>query len=152
MSKEGRLKRHVLELRRKLSYAEVGERYRRLAEEDRRNNRHRRYRLVRKLPSVSVRMDGTKNHNRPHLHISIGKKSHAASIAIDNGEILVGRRALSRTEEREVQEWVLSHTRALLRLWEEMQAGRPVDALICELQEEDDVYMPPRALKRPKSQ
>jgi hypothetical protein len=149
MSKERRLKRYVLELRRKLSYAEVQAAYLRAGESDRRKGRFAAYKLVRNLPSVSVRMDGTKNHGRPHLHISVGKQKHTASIAIDNGELLAGE--LTKTQLREVQAWVSSHERALLNLWEEMQAGRPVDELICELQEKENVPMlSPSQLKKYK--
>jgi hypothetical protein len=134
-----------LELRRKLSYAEVNDTYRKLVEQDRKHKHFRLYQLVRNLPSLSVRMDGTKNHGRAHLHISIGKKQHAASIAIDNGEILAGR--LTTAQLREVQDWVRCHQQALTKLWTEMQAGRPVDALICDLQGKDDVPMLPRSYR-----
>ena len=102
------------------------------------------------LPSVSVRMDGTKKHNRPHLHISVGKQKHAASTSIHNGELLAGK--LTSTQRREVQAWVSSHSRAPLKLWEEMQAGRPVDELICELQGKENVPMlSPSILKEYKN-
>jgi len=65
--------------------------YRRARERDRKAGRFPAYKLVRNLPSVSVRMDGTKNHHRPHVHISVGKQKHVASLAIDNGELLAGR-------------------------------------------------------------
>ena len=91
MSREERLRRYVLELRRKLSYAAVDDVYRRARERDRKAGRFPAYKLVRNLPSVSVRMDGTKNHHRPHVHISVGKQKHVASLAIDNGELLAGR-------------------------------------------------------------
>jgi hypothetical protein len=148
MSKERRLKRHVLELRRRLSYAEVNDTYGRAVKRDRKRKRKRLYRLVRNLPSLSVRMDGTRNHGRAHLHVSIGKQRHVASIAIDNAEILAG--TLTTTQKREVQDWVLSHRQALTKLWTEMQAGRPVDALICELQGKDDVPMLPRGSRTAK--
>jgi hypothetical protein len=95
-------------------------------------------------------MDGTKNHRRPHLHISVGKQNHAASIAIDNGDHLAGK--LTTPQLREVQAWVSSHKRALLNLWDEMQAGRSVDELICELQGKENVPMlSPSHLKKYKA-
>ncbi|WP_426532633.1 DUF4160 domain-containing protein [Bradyrhizobium sp. McL0615] len=139
MSREERLKRYVSELRRKLSYAAVQDVYRRARERDRKAGRFPLYKLVRNLPSVSVRMDGTKNHKRPHVHISVGKQKHAASLAIDNGELLAGK--LKPYELREVQTWISAHKRALLNLWSEMQAGRPVDELICELRAKENVPM-----------
>jgi hypothetical protein len=125
-----------------LSYAEVEDAHALAVERDRKRERRHFYKLVRNLPSVSVRMDGTKNHGRPHLHVSIGRDKHAASIAIDNGENLTGRHKLTTTQLREVRDWVQSHKQALTKLWTEMQAGRSsVDALICELQEKEDVPM-----------
>ncbi|HEY5130065.1 MAG TPA: hypothetical protein VIJ35_22745 [Bradyrhizobium sp.] len=38
--------------------------------------------------AIKIRMDGDRNHARPHIHIDYGKKRHAASYAIDNGERL----------------------------------------------------------------
>jgi len=150
MSKERRLKRYVLELRRKLSYAAVDDVYRRAVARDRKLGRFPAYKLVRNLPSVSVRMDGTKNHGRPHVHVSVGKQQHVASLAIDSGELLVGR--LKPYELREAQAWISSHKRALLNLWSEMQAGRPVDELICELQGKENVPMySPSMLKKYKA-
>jgi hypothetical protein len=79
-------------------------------------------------------MDGTKNHGRPHVHCDIGKEKHAASVAIDNGEMIAG--TLNGKQMREVRRWINSHRQVLMDLWEEMQAGRSVEALICQLQEE----------------
>lgn len=135
MSSEQRFRRLVFELRRKLGDAETNARWEHLKNQDRKQKRRRLYKLVKTLPSVSVRMDGTKNHARPHLHLSIGKKRHAASIAIDNAEFLVGADALTGSQRSEVQNWVKLHNLALNRLWDAMQAGTPVDALICEIQE-----------------
>ena len=78
-------------------------------------------------------MDGTKNHSRPHIHCDIAKNKHAASIAIDNGQVLAGK--LTKRQQRVVQEWVLRRKRVLQALWEEMQAGRPVEPLISEIKE-----------------
>jgi hypothetical protein len=130
MTTELRLRRLVLELRRKLADAELAAAYRRL-EADRQQKK--RPRLVKTLPSVKIRMDGTKNHGRPHVHCDIGSMRHVASIAIDNARVIAG--ALPNLQKREAQTWIKHHKRALTKLWHEMQAGRPVTALICELQE-----------------
>jgi hypothetical protein len=141
-----RLRKLVMELRRQLADAAFEASYRRLRERNRREKRRPRYKLVKVLPSVRVRMDGTKNHGRPHVHLDIGKEKHAASIAIDNREVLVGTCTLTTTQLREVQGWIQRHERALERLWNEMQTGGPgVEALICELQEEED---PRRSISR----
>ena len=39
--------------------------------------------------AIKIQMYGDRNHARPHIHIDYGKKRHAASYAIDNGERLV---------------------------------------------------------------
>ena len=148
MTTERRFKRLALELRRLLSYADVNDTYRRHRERDQKLGRHVLYKLVRNLPSLSVRMDGTKNHGRPHIHCDIGKKKHAATVALDTGEVLAGHDQLQSHHLHEVQEWVQRHKRALMQLWNEMQAGNPVDALICELQAKDDVPMMPSRKRR----
>jgi hypothetical protein len=129
MTTEQRLRKLVLELRRKLADAQLWARYRR---EDAKRGA-RRPRLVKVFPSVRIRMDATKNHGRPHVHCDIGKKRHAATIAIDNAEVIAGK--LPSLEKREAQTWIKRHKLALTDLWLEMQAGRPITALICELRE-----------------
>jgi hypothetical protein len=129
LAKERRFKWLVLILRQQLAYAEVEERYKELKKRD-----PRRFKLIQTLPSLDVRMDGTKNHGRPHVHCDIGKEKHAASVAIDNGEMIAG--TLNGKQMREVRRWINSHRQVLMDLWEEMQAGRSVEALICQLQEE----------------
>jgi hypothetical protein len=148
MSKEQRLRRLVLELRQLLADAEVEAVYRRLRERDRKRGRYPLYRLVRNLPSLSVRMDGAKNHGRPHVHCDVGKKKHVASVAIDNGEVLAGK--LQSEQLGEVKNWVQRHKQALTHLWTEMQAGRPVEVLICELQAKEDVDFKPRRKRQPR--
>jgi hypothetical protein len=48
--------------------------------------------MVKTLRAIRLRIDGSKNHNRPHVHVDYGKNRHAASFAIDNGDSL-GREA-----------------------------------------------------------
>jgi hypothetical protein len=64
----------------------------------------------------------------------VGKKKHAATIAINDGTLLAGK--LDSIQLREVQEWVRKHRKALVRLWDDMQAGKQTDELICQLKEE----------------
>jgi hypothetical protein len=101
MDAEKRFKKLVTAFQNTLASAELQALYERRAKRDLKQNRHVRYKLIKQLSSMKVRMDGTKNHARPHLHSSIVRKNHAASIAIDSGIILVGK--LTKLQEREVQ-------------------------------------------------
>lgn len=138
MTPQDRLKRLTNELRNNLCAADINARHQRLRAHNPKKNRLRRYRLVRTLPAVKIeiRMDGTRNHSCPHLHCKVGKKKHAATIAINNGSLLAGK--LDSSQLREVQEWVEKHKKALRRLWDDMQAGKPTDELICQLKEEKE--------------
>ena len=40
--------------------------------------------MVLALERMKIRMDGNKNHGRPHIHIDYGTERHAASYAIDS--------------------------------------------------------------------
>jgi hypothetical protein len=42
--------------------------------------------LVTRLQGIRIRMDASKNHKRPHVHVDYGREYHTASYAIDSGE------------------------------------------------------------------
>jgi Domain of unknown function (DUF4160) len=119
----------VLELQESLGGAEVDAEYQKLSKK----YPNRRYRLLRKLPSVAVRMDAGKNHGRSHVHCDVGKQRRVASVALDNGEVLAGE--LKGLYLREVRAWLQKHKIVLGILWSEMRMGRSVDALICKIKE-----------------
>jgi hypothetical protein len=128
-----RLRTLAFSLRKKLAVEEVNERYRRYEARDRKLGLQRRYRLVCTFPALRMSMDGAKNHGRPHVHCDVGRNKHAASIAIDNGEMLAGK--LKKRDLKVVQDWVSRRRKVLMELWVEMQAGRPVEPLIAEINE-----------------
>jgi hypothetical protein len=127
MTPKGRLRRLVSYLRRILGREEYEAGYLR----DRR--RGRRAKRIFILEKMQVSMDGTKNHSRPHLHLSIGRSKHAAAIAIDDGSVLAGK--LKPVQARVVQKWVVRNRTTLIGLWDTFQAGKPVDELIAEFKE-----------------
>lgn len=87
--------------------------------------------LVLKLEAIAIRMDGNKNHKRPHLHVDYRKERHVASYAIDTGERLVG--SLDRKYDREVAEWIEKHRDKLLELWNVTQTGADPKPFIATL-------------------
>ena len=60
------------------------------------------YLLVKILQPIRIKIDGNRNHKRPHIHIDYGRKFHAATYATDTGERLVG----DRKYDYEVFEWI----------------------------------------------
>ncbi len=87
--------------------------------------------LVLMLEDIGIRMDGNKNHKRPHVHIEYGTDHHAASYAIDTGERLVGK--LKSEHDRAVREWIKAHKSKLMEVWQATQAGKNPHPIICEL-------------------
>jgi hypothetical protein len=83
--------------------------------------------------AIKIRMDGDRNHARPHIHIDYGKKRHAASYAIDNGERLAGQ--LDRKYDREIADWIEEYRPQFLKVWTETQAGRSAEVIVCEIRE-----------------
>ena len=86
---------------------------------------------VKTLKGIRIRMDGSKNHRRPHVHVDYGKEYHTASYAIDNGERIAGE--LERKYDGEVCIWIAKCRPQLLRAWKLTQAGQNADEVICEL-------------------
>jgi uncharacterized protein DUF4160 len=87
--------------------------------------------LVVVLQPIKIKMDGNLNHKRPHLHIDYGPDFHTASYAIDNGERLAG--TLATKYDRKVKDWIASNRPKLLQAWNETQAGKYPEKIICEL-------------------
>lgn len=87
--------------------------------------------LVLMLEDIGIRMDGNKNHKRPHVHIEQGTDHHAASYAIDTGERLAGM--LKSEHDRAVREWIRAHGPKLMEVWQATQAGKNPHPIICKL-------------------
>lgn len=87
--------------------------------------------LLKRNQPIALRMDGDKNHNRPHIHVDYGPDYHVASYAIDNGDRLAG--TLDRKYDRSVREWIEDNRSLLLEAWAKTQAGKKPDEIICAL-------------------
>jgi hypothetical protein len=87
--------------------------------------------LILKLESIAFRMDGSRNHSRPHIHVDYGKDWHAASYAIDNGERLAGE--LNRKYDKVVRNWIEANRVDLLKAWESVQARETADQIVCQI-------------------
>jgi hypothetical protein len=108
---------------------------------DRDDGRGVRPLLVKVLKQIRIKIDGSKNHSRPHLHIDYGHAYHAASYAIDNGERLVGK----STYDNEVCEWIAKHRPKLQQVWTLVQAGQDARSFVNELRVADE---PPSRVMR----
>lgn len=87
--------------------------------------------LIKQHQNIRLRMDGNKNHKRPHIHIDYGRHYHVASYAIDDGERLAGD--LDRKYHRCVRTWISTHQALLLEAWRSTQAGQQPDEIIAAL-------------------
>jgi hypothetical protein len=90
------------------------------------------YLLVKVLQPIKIKIDGSKNHKRPHIHIGYGTKFHAASYAIDTGERIVGESKY----DYEVYQWIGQNRSKLQKVWELVQAGKDATPIACELRGE----------------
>lgn len=86
--------------------------------------------LIKKIESIQIRMEGDKTHQNPHIHINIGKRTHAASYEIETGKRIVGSETVYR---KTVTEWIDDNRVTLLSTWESMQDGRDVTSYVEQL-------------------
>ena len=91
--------------------------------------------LLKKHMPIKLRMDGTSNHNRPHIHIDYGKELHAASYAIDSGERLVG--TLNRKYDERIRVWIHENQEKLIEIWSRIHTGKCVRYIVAELKVSD---------------
>jgi Domain of unknown function (DUF4160) len=91
--------------------------------------------VVKKLENIKIKIDGCKNHARPHVHIDYGKEYHAASYAIDTGERLAGE--LDGKYDGTVREFIGNCRPGLTEAWRKIQAGENADAIVHELRNSD---------------
>ena len=80
--------------------------------------------LVKKFINVKVKMY-QEHHNKPHVHIDIGRENHSASITIENQRFLAG--SIDRKYETTVLSWIEKNKDNLLIIWENMQKGQKFD-------------------------
>lgn len=83
--------------------------------------------LVKKFVNVKVKMY-QEHHNKPHIHIDIGRENHNASICIETGELLDG--SIERKYIKTVSDWILKNKENLLIIWNNMQNGEKFDLSI----------------------
>lgn len=81
--------------------------------------------------SICIRVDGNRNHGRPHVHVDYGTDHHCASYAIDDGCRLVGN--LPRRYDRAISAWILQNQKALTAVWQRIREGGETDHLVLTL-------------------
>lgn len=87
--------------------------------------------LILQRQNLKVKIYQERGHATPHVHIDYGNKIHAASYRISPIERLAGN--LPNVYDREILTWINANQSTLLGLWEKLQAGDNVAALIAEL-------------------
>lgn len=81
--------------------------------------------LVFSHQAIRLRIDANMNHARPHIHLDYGHELHAASIAIDTGEILAGR--VPPKYSRRIIEWIDKNRSALGEIWKALKESKNPD-------------------------
>jgi hypothetical protein len=91
--------------------------------------------MVRQLRSIRFKIDGDKNHARPHIHVDYGRNHHAATFSIDNGDRLAG--GLNRKYDRPAREWIERNKEKLLDAWKLVMDSGNTDEIVAELRVAD---------------
>lgn len=68
---------------------------------------------------LSVRIDNSKLHTTPHIHIDLDGEYHVASIAINDPKLLAGD--LSKSILRLIKKWILLNNKILNEIWSQIQ-------------------------------
>jgi len=74
---------------------------------------------------LRLRIDANMNHSRAHIHLDYGHEIHAASIAIDTGELLAGR--IPHKYSRRVIDWITKNRETLNEIWKALRESRNPD-------------------------
>jgi hypothetical protein len=90
--------------------------------------------LLKKLQAIRIRIDGNKDHQRPHIHIDYGREFHVALYAIETGERIVGD--LDIKYDRAIEKWIKERQPRLLEAWNLVQSGRNPDHIVIGLRGE----------------
>ena len=80
--------------------------------------------LVKKFVNVKVKMY-KEVHNKPHIHLDIGKETHNASICINSLEILAG--SVKKKYLKTVNNWITENKDTLLKIWFNLQENGELD-------------------------
>ena len=83
--------------------------------------------LLKEFVNVKVKMY-QENHNKPHIHIDIGKRYHVASIAIEDQEVLAG--SIKPKHKKVINQWIDRNKENLLIIWENVKKGQNYDLSI----------------------
>jgi hypothetical protein len=86
--------------------------------------------LLKKHKLLALKMDGNRNHGRPHLHLDYHRKKHMASYAIDNGQLLAG----DGTYDGVVQPWIAQNRINLIKVWNDIRGSGPDLVIVAQLQ------------------
>lgn len=68
--------------------------------------------------NIKITIDASGNHQRAHIHIGIKSDNyHSATIAIDNGEILVSSGSIDAWKVTKIVEWVIENKQVLDKIF-----------------------------------
>jgi hypothetical protein len=90
--------------------------------------------IVRKYENLTIRLDASTNHRRPHLHIDYKKNHHAASYAIDTGERLAGE---PTRYDKAIAKWILANQDDLNTTWYDLRQSSANDVIVASLNGSD---------------
>lgn len=85
--------------------------------------------LLLEFEDITIRMDASLNHSRPHLHLDYGVNKNAASYAVDDGSWLVG----IRKYDRPMGSWVREHRATLMKAWTKLRSGKDTSLIVAKL-------------------
>ncbi|HUB88614.1 MAG TPA: DUF4160 domain-containing protein [Dyella sp.] len=88
--------------------------------------------MVMKLQDVKVKMYQERGHDKPHIHVDVGKGSHNASFSIDPAVLQAGTLDVRRTKV--ILNFLTENKENLLKIWEKLQSGDDARELIAAVQ------------------
>ncbi|MDX4058801.1 DUF4160 domain-containing protein [Aliarcobacter skirrowii] len=91
--------------------------------------------LLIKKQNMKIKIYQEKGHYLPHIHIDYGNNKHVASYAIETGKRLEGN--LSKKYDTAVFDWLQDNRENVLKGWNDLQAGNPIDHIVKELQADE---------------
>jgi hypothetical protein len=92
--------------------------------------------LVLRFEKIAIRIDGSRNHACPHIHVDYRRERHTASYSIDNGKRLAGD--LETYYDNKVRKFITKTKIELRSLWDMLRTEQIADDVICELQSSFD--------------
>lgn len=87
--------------------------------------------LVMKKKDLKLKIYQEPTHDRPHIHVDIGKSHHDCSFAIDPVELLAGY--LTKEQMKTVIAFIERNREVLLKMWADLKAGGDGTELVAEI-------------------